>query len=218
MINPELMAWLQARTGEFGEISDIRKPALEDIARHIKKRLKQGQVTRPLFVCTHNSRRSQMAQAVMLAAAHYYGYLQISPSSAGTSVTAFHFNAVMALEHAGFIFITLKEGDNPVYGLQLLENEIALDMFSKNLENPGLPQSGFFAVMVCDHADANCPYVPGAEARFSLHYEDPGKYDETEDPLDFYDQALKQIGRELMYLTAQISEQKNRPRWWLKSL
>ena len=31
--------------------------------------------------------------------------------------------------------------------------------------------------MVCDHADQNCPFIPGATARIPLRYKDPKEFD-----------------------------------------
>ncbi|MEL6276628.1 MAG: protein-tyrosine-phosphatase, partial [Bacteroidota bacterium] len=60
------------------------------------------------------------------------------------------------------------------------------------------PQEQFAAVMTCDHADQNCPFVPGAERRFSLTYEDPKVADNTPSEKATYDERLRQIGRELL--------------------
>ncbi|MBK7342042.1 MAG: hypothetical protein IPJ06_02325 [Saprospiraceae bacterium] len=81
-----------------------RKEALDDLAGWISARLNDGQ-TNPvevIFICTHNSRRSQISQAWLAALAARAGLDRIRSYSGGTEVTAFNIRAVKTLERAGF--------------------------------------------------------------------------------------------------------------------
>ena len=67
------------------------------------------------FICTHNSRRSQLGQVWSFYAADYFN-LPISAFSGGTEVTAFHRNTVKTLTDVGFKFdIDVFSHTNPTY-------------------------------------------------------------------------------------------------------
>ena len=202
ILTPELKHYLDNCAPQTSKIENGRKALLDKMAKHFRSD-KAGAKTW-LFVCTHNSRRSQMAQAMWLAVTEYYNLGEIGAYSAGTQQTALHFYALMALEHAGFQFLKSKEGKNPHYALLDNTNQEVKLLYSKTLEDSSLPQEEFTAIMVCDHADANCPFVPGAGARFGLHYSDPKAYDSSPDPLQHYDDTLCQITHELLYIASRV--------------
>ena len=52
----------------------------------------------------------------------------------------------------------------------------------------------------CSHADENCPFIPGAEKRISLPYEDPKASDNTADEAKIYDERSIQIATEMKYV------------------
>ena len=58
--------------------------------------------------------------------------------------------------------------------------------------------------MTCAHADDNCPYIPGADKRIPIRYNDPKAFDDT--PLEAlkYDERSKEIANELFYTFSQI--------------
>lgn len=201
--------WLEERKAEFGQIEEDRKKLLMSMGGSFYEKLKKQERINLLFVCTHNSRRSQMAQALMQAASDYYHIVGIQPLSAGTKETAFHPYAIKALRSSGFLIKQVEAGSNPVYEVKLNANTAVGDMFSKALDHISVPVKDFVAVMVCDQADAECPFVPGADSRFSVHYEDPGKNDRHPDPLGFYKQTLRNIGREMMFLASSIRNHKS---------
>jgi len=53
--------------------------------------------------------------------------------------------------------------------------------------------------MTCSDADENCPFIPGAELRLPLTYDDPKAADDTPQEAARYDERLRQIGRELFF-------------------
>ncbi len=176
------------------------------------------------FVCTHNSRRSQIARAlapfIWQTLSNGEAGLSANPGgtdalssidafSGGSEVTSVHSNTIQALLRAGFKFDEGKGKDqdgsekgaaglakNPVYELlDPLDNPLSL--FSKLIDDKENPSSDFAAIMVCSHADEACPVVKGAEVRISLPFEDPGKFDGTDGSDEAYDRALDQIARDL---------------------
>ena len=98
----------------FSSISSDRKELLEKIAQSISTILKQKENHALMYVCTHNSRRSILAQAWSFAAANFYGLEeQLSHHSAGTESTYLHPNAIKALERTGFAVFPEAGKANP---------------------------------------------------------------------------------------------------------
>jgi hypothetical protein len=58
--------------------------------------------------------------------------------------------------------------------------------------------------MVCTQADEGCPVVLGAEARFSLPYQDPKAYDGTAQQAEQYDARCRQIAREMFFVMSVV--------------
>ncbi len=204
----KLQTYVSSLSKEFEQIDKKRKKDLEKIGDYMFDVWNKSQVVRPLFVCTHNSRRSQMAQAWMLTAAYYYGVTNISPSSGGTESTAFNKRAVAALERAGFKIIKGENNpDNPTYILMTSNTHTPVSMFSKKYGDTFNPQKDFFAVMVCSDADNSCPVVKGADKRFSLPYKDPRYSDKTASEATTYDKRCRQIAREMFFIMHHMKEQ-----------
>lgn len=77
-------------------------------------------------------------------------------------------------------------------------------MYSKKYTDSQNPQSDFGAIMVCSDADKSCPLVEGADARFSLPYDDPRYYDNSPSQELKYDETVREIAREMFYLVDQV--------------
>ena len=152
-----------------------------------------------VFICTHNSRRSIIAQVWAAAAADWFGMDNVEAFSGGTETTAFNPRAVAALRRAGFSIGTPPEEENPRYTVRFGEDATSLIVWSKVFDAPENPHRGFAAVMTCSHADENCPFVPGADVRVSLPFDDPKASDGTPDEERIYDERVREIGREIVF-------------------
>lgn len=183
-------------------ISDERKKSLLSLIEYIKASIAANKVVNLNFICTHNSRRSQFSQIWGQVAAHYYG-VNINCYSGGVEETAFNERAVAALIRAGFN-INYKEEVNPRYKVRFTENTDPTLMFSKLFNAPENPTNNFAAIMTCSHADENCPYIPGANNRIPLLYNDPKEFDDTPFEKEKYDERSNQIGSELFFVFSQI--------------
>ena len=185
---------------EFIEIPESRIKILHQLGDYTISALKKDNQARLVFICTHNSRRSQFGQIWAMTAAQYYGIRNIETFSGGTASTAFNPRAVGALERAGF---KVKTGDgnkdNPRYKVSSSKTLEELIMFSKKYDNDANPDQGFYAIMVCTDADEACPIVPGAENRISIPYDDPKAFDDTNEEKARYDERCRQIAREMFY-------------------
>lgn len=198
-MNADLSAYLDAREGELATIPAERQAELDALAAWLREAGGGGRVPELLFVCTHNSRRSQMAQLWAAAAAAREG-LALRTHSAGTESTAFNPRAVAAIERAGFQVEVARPGDNPRYAVRLGADAEPILCWSKALGDAALPDGDHAAVMVCDDADRNCPFVPGATHRAPIQYVDPKVSDGTPAEAATYDERCAQIAREMLYL------------------
>ncbi|MDX5479857.1 MAG: protein-tyrosine-phosphatase, partial [Cyclobacteriaceae bacterium] len=150
----------------------------------------------------HNSRRSQFSQIWGKVAAAYHG-IDINSYSGGVEVTAFNERAVASIKRFGFK--VSKEGEsNPKYFVFYSNDEDPIVTFSKVYDDAANALYGFAAVMTCSHADENCPFIPGAEARIPVRYEDPKAFDDTDQEAEMYDTRSLQIASELLYVFSRI--------------
>jgi arsenate reductase len=108
------------------------------------------------------------------------------------------------LRQSGFRISELSQGSNPVYGIKFSPDAHPVIGFSKTLEHPFNPASGFAAIMTCDSANEACPFVPGAEKRFAITFEDPKAFDQTPQQKEKYSERSLQIATELLYVFTQI--------------
>lgn len=110
---------------------------------------------RVLFLCTHNSARSQMAEALLRQQAGN----AFEVHSAGTEATRVHPLAIAAMREVGVDISTQR---------------------SKTLdENVG--EHFDYVITVCDQANESCPTFPGALERINWSFEDPSQAKGTDD-------------------------------------
>jgi arsenate reductase len=102
---------------------------------------------RVLFLCTHNSARSQMAEGWLRALAGD----RYEVASAGTEATGVHPLAVRAMAEVGI--------DLGSHTSKTLDRFVA--------------EPWDLVVTVCDAASERCPLFPGAAARLHWSFEDP---------------------------------------------
>lgn len=177
---------------------------LEQLATAIRQRLVDAKQADVVFVCTHNSRRSHMAQLLAFAAARRKGLANVQTFSGGTEATAFNPRAVAALRRVGFD-IADAEGTNPHYRVKVAPSLAPAEAFSKRFTDPPNPTAGFIVVMTCSQADAACPLVQGAAARVAVPYDDPKVADGTPEESARYDERVAQIGRDLAWVFAAVA-------------
>lgn len=198
-LNGALTRFLDARQAELGDLDPERRALLDGLAAYVRA---EAQADRPadlVFVCTHNSRRSQMAQLWAEACAARCG-LRVRSYSGGTESTAFNPRAVAASERAGFDIRRTSDADNPIYHVSMGGSLPAATCFSKVYDGAPNPSEGFAAVMVCNDADEACPRVDGAALRVAIPYVDPKAHDGLPSESEAYDERCAQIAREMLYV------------------
>jgi arsenate reductase len=199
-VDARITRYLDERAGETGSIPGSRRARLEEVSEWVARRLARGETARLLFVCTHNARRSQMAQLWARAAAERCGLESVATFSGGTEATAVDPRAVEALRRAGFRIERPAGGENPRYRVRLGRDDRVVEMFSKRYDQHPGPGHEFCAVMTCAAADGACPAVPGADLRVALPYDDPGASDGTPEEGGAYDECSRRIAREMLHL------------------
>ncbi|MFT4566254.1 MAG: arsenate reductase [Saprospiraceae bacterium] len=206
MIPTSLSSYIELLKNQFHLISEERLETLDRLANIILSTLKSNDVCRIMSICTHNSRRSQLMEAWLVAASQYYNIEGVSASSGGTEATGFNIRMVLAMRQAGFHLIEEESGQNPRYNLiPLHETALGHQMFSKKYDESFNPQNDFIAIMVCDHADQNCPVVLGANHRISLPFLDPKVDDNTPMEHETYMGKIEEIGREIIYIMSKVA-------------
>ena len=111
--------------------------------------------SRVLFLCTHNSARSQMAEGLLR---HLAGD-RFEAHSAGTEATQVRPLAIRAMDEIG-VNISGQE--------------------SKTLERY-LREPFDHVITVCDDANEACPFFPGARNRVHWSFEDPSRAEGSEE-------------------------------------
>ena len=196
-----------------GSIDKDRMSSLNQLVHYLSESLLMRHKAQIIFVCTHNSRRSQFSQTWGQFAADHFD-LAIQCFSGGTEVTACNPRTIASLQRSGLILQKkTTEGDNPRYAVASPEINECLELYSKLVDDPCNPRENFAAVMTCDHADKNCPTILGAERRIPIRYEDPKAFDDSPQEEDMYDQHSLQIAKEMYYVMKKtkdlISQQNN---------
>ncbi len=111
--------------------------------------------SRVLFLCTHNSARSQMAEGLL----RHLGGDRFEAHSAGTEATHVRPMAVRAMDEIG-VDISVQE--------------------SKTLERY-LSEPFGHVITVCDDTNEACPFFPGAANRLHWSFEDPSRAEGSEE-------------------------------------
>ena len=195
-----LQKLVQERKGAYSEIPEKRKMLLKQVAMDLAALYLSEKSLDITVICTHNSRRSQLAQVWLELGIAAFGLKNCHAHSGGTEATAFNQRMVRALTEKGIRLEMKKEGENPIYHLsdQMLSSDT--QYFSKKYGADPNPKLNFVAIIVCDSADKACPIVFGAKKRFYLPFEDPKNYDGTKKEAFAYQAKVDEIGGEMIYL------------------
>lgn len=186
-------------------ISEERKTILQPLTNFIQSKVTNDEEIRINFICTHNSRRSHLSQVWAQTMASYFNIKNVFCYSGGTEATALFPMVTETLKNAGFQIRMISENKNPIYSIKYADNEHPIIGFSKLLDDDFNPRSKFAAIMTCDSANEACPFVPGAEQRIPITFEDPKAFDNTPQQAKKYNERSLQIATELFYVFSQIN-------------
>ncbi len=186
------------------EISVERKQALQPMIEYIQCKVDNEKDINLNFICTHNSRRSHLSQIWAQVSAHYFNIKNVFCYSGGTEATAMYPKVAETLENQGFQIKKMSESENPIYNIKFASNAHPIIAFSKKYEDDFNPKGEFAALMTCDHADENCPFIFGCEARIPVRYNDPKSFDNTPQQAEKYLERSNEIASEMLYVFSQI--------------
>ncbi len=149
-----------------------------------------------VFICTHNSRRSQFSEIWGNILSTYHKK-NINVLSAGMIKTEVYFQVIESLKRIGFKITHNKNS----YLLQHLN--INMNLYSKILSD--IKINNFISIMTCSEAEASCPIDLRSKSNLKLLYEDPKIYDNTKNEQKKYDSTCLKIAYELNYIFKNIN-------------
>ena len=202
-MNSKLSAYIEIILQQV--ITDDRKEVLQPLINYIQQKAKGMQPIYLNFICTHNSRRSHLAQVWSQVASHYYGISDTQCYSGGTETTAMFPKIAETFSEAGFEVWKLSEAENSIYAIKYDENALPIIGFSKKYDDTFNPVNHFAAIMTCSQADGGCPFIPGAEKRIPITFEDPKISDNTAEQTKVYNERRLQVASEMFYVFSQIN-------------
>ena len=185
-------------------VPNDRIAILQPLADYIQNKVNTNEEIRLNFICTHNSRRSHLSQIWSQTMAFHFGIENVFCYSGGTEATALFSKVAETLANQGFQIEKVSQEQNPVYAIKFDVDQHPIIGFSKTYFDDFNPKSNFAAIMTCSNADEGCPMVFGAEARFSIKYDDPKAFDGTEVMNEKYAERSLQIASELYFVFSQI--------------
>ncbi len=185
-------------------IGESRLPVLQTVIDFVQKKRYAKEVINLNFVCTHNSRRSHLSQIWAQTLAFHFGIENVYCYSGGTEATALFPKVTETLIASGFGIKTLSGGENPIYSIKYVPDVHPIIGFSKTYDHSFNPVANFAAVMTCSHADKNCPFIPGADRRLPLTFDDPKKFDGTPHQTQKYAERCLEIATQLYYVFSNI--------------
>ncbi|MFQ3296827.1 MAG: arsenate reductase [Polaribacter sp.] len=185
------------------KLAEDRKKILLKISETVAREYTENSVVNLNFICTHNSRRSQLGQVWAFYAANYFN-LNIDAFSGGTEVTAFYRNTVKTLQAVGFDFKIVEfSHQNPKYLISYKESTSSIFGFSKRFDDE-TNKNPFIAITTCNNADKNCPFIATAIERFHLPFVDPKFSDGTPEQSATYLKTNEQIAAEIFFIFTEI--------------
>ena len=128
---------------------------------------------RVLFLCTHNSPRSQMAEGFLRSLAGD----RFEVASAGTEATRVHPLAVRAMAEVG----------------------IDIGGHTSKVVDKFVEQPWDYVITVCDDANEACPVFPKKSSRLHWSFQDPSQASGTEDQrFDVFRRVRDQVNARLV--------------------
>lgn len=185
-------------------VIEQRKIILQPLIDYINLKHNNREEVRLNFICTHNSRRSQFCQIWSSTASHYYN-IPVNCYSGGTEITECNKRVIKSIINNGFLVTGNDKNKNPEYLVAISANK-TIKLFSKLFNKSINNDRTFIAVMTCSDADKNCPYIPGAEKRIPLKYDDPKEFDNTSLEIKKYEECSYNIASEIFYVFSEVSK------------
>ena len=178
----------------FSEVNDynpinFHKDRLNNIVKSLNE--KRNITNTIVFICTHNSRRSQLCQVWGCVFSKIYG-IDLIFYSAGSKKTDVNQNVMSCLSDIG---INVKDN-------KILFEDLSISLYSKTLDEISVKK--FIAIMTCSDAEKSCPSDPRSIKNIKMIYEDPKIFDNTNREKEEYSKTSKLIAKEINYIIKKL--------------
>ncbi len=134
----------------------------------------EAQPLRILFLCTHNSARSQMAEGIARSLGRGY----VEAFSAGSEIAAVHPDAMRAMADV----------------------QIDISQQSSKHFDQFIGQSFDYIVTVCDRVRESCPVFPNDPERIHWSFADPALIDDPDERYTQFQSIARQLMSRISYL------------------
>ena len=143
-----------------------------------------GRPARVLFLCTHNSARSQMAEGLL----RHLGGAEVEVFSAGTEPGSVRPEAIEAMRSRG----------------------IDISVHTSKSVQQFTGQSFDYVVTVCDQAKESCPIFPGHPEQIHWSFDDPSAVEGSpEDRQAAFEQVARGLTNRINVLLSVIRRQRH---------
>jgi len=182
-----------------------RRNLLLQIAESIAREYTKNEIVNINFICSDNSRESQLCQAWAFLAAHHYG-LNIHSFSGGLEVSSFHRNTIKTLQKTGFSF-QLEDfaHQNPKYSVSYSDSRNSIIVFSKLYDNSANKEP-FIAITTSKKAEEHCPLISNAIQCYYLPLNELKSSDGTDEQEANYLAISEKVATEIGYIFAAVKE------------
>lgn len=136
---------------------------------------------RILFVCTHNSARSQMAEGLLRHLSQ--GYLDVV--SAGSHPTSVHPDAIRAMDTFGI-------------DIRLQQSRPLSDVEGESFD---------YVITVCDKAREVCPTFPGSATPIHWSFPDPVIIQDDKERVAIFEQTALQLESRIRYFLSTLPQE-----------
>ena len=173
------------------EPTSTEKTRLDNIIMGIDKFIDSCKTI--VFLCTHNSRRSQYCEIW----AKYFSSVyknKIKFLSAGAVKTKVHKQIYKSFERVG-----VKVDENSSINIE----DMTILPFSKTLTE--VKEKEFMSIMTCAESEKSCPVDPRSLINLQLFYDDPKRYDNTPEEDEEYDKTSFMIASQINFILKNIN-------------
>lgn len=166
---------LDALHNAYLDIGESLHPALSN---NHDEQISSQKTVRVLFLCTHNSARSQMAEGMLRA----NGGDNMQVFSAGSHPTTIHPDAIRAMDS---------------FGINIRKQR------SEHISN-FLEQSFDYVITLCDYAREVCPVFDGSETKLHWGFSDPSRVKDDAARLEAFKHVARLLQSRVQYFVKTI--------------
>lgn len=183
-------------------VDEARKIIIDQIVQSIQEQKERVQL---LFICTHNSRRSQACELWAQTWKDFYKLTNLDLHSAGIKRSTFNYRMADAARRSGFRVELHRTDQEETYLITSPFDKASTKGYhSIQLDDKMVPNTNVISVVTCPHVWKKFTPVKGEVSHFYLPYEDPNWYDGQVNESELYAELFSKIGSEMKYLMKRL--------------